>query len=126
MKRTMVWPPVLIDGAAQMTPDPVSSNENEALAQLVVMTVQDAGSMHPWLEQIKLGVQDRAFKGAKLEDRVQLEGDIRERFGRLERARRARLVGLHVDFKDGQLNVDVTYEDLETGGRRNMGVSLNG
>ena len=126
MKRTMVWPPVLVAGRAQMTPKPEEDIENEALQQLLVWVVQDAATMHPWTRQRRLGITDRTFSSARVKDQALLSADIRTRFSELERNRRARLVSLEIVYEKGELSAKLGYEDLERGGRKDLGVSLNG
>lgn len=111
-----------------MTPDPADPDaaSDVALRQLVAIAVQDGRSGNPF--QGPLGVPDPTWRSTGNRDAAALRAQIQERFRALERARRARLVSVSVSVSAqtgyaGQ-KVGIVYENLETGGREQMEVSL--
>lgn len=134
MRRTLVWPPALAGGGLRMTPDPRTATTSgapldQALRQLVALAVQDGRSQNPFAPP--LGVDPPAFAPASTAAATAIRAAVEARFRGLERSRRARLLDCVVGRprEVGALAVQsirVVYEDLETGARQDMEVSVNG
>lgn len=130
MKRSIQWPPRVVGGRLQMTPDPEDDlvvDRTVALRQLIALSVQDGRSGNPWNTADQLGVNDATFAPATIATQATIKAQVKRQFGRLERERRARLVAVTVaPGQPGELRVDITYIDLETQERLNMEIARHG
>lgn len=127
-KRTIPWPPVPSGGRVALTPDPATAETTEeldaALRQIIRLSVLDGRSSNPWLQRLKLGVDDPTWTAATEAAAAQLRARITTAFDRLTRQRRARLVSVAVTRPAaGRLDVAIIYQSLETGERRQLEVS---
>lgn len=129
MRRSILWPPTVSGGRLVMTPDPQDpeADSDGALRQIVMLSLLDYKSTNPWNDG--LGLADPTFTPNTAGEHARLRAAISTRFSRLERERRARLVGCEIRVSPDArsvLLVDLTYDNLETGGRRQMDLSVNG
>lgn len=111
-----------------MTPDPddADADPNVQLRQAIGLTLLDGTSLNPFNASDTLGVADPTFKGATAAELATMRGNIRRQFSRLERNRRARLSGVTFTRDGTKLTAEIVYVNLETGGRQNMELSING
>lgn len=117
MRRTLVWPPVLEGGRAAMTPDPDEDapDSGMCLRQTIALGLLDGESTHPWGDR---QVPDATFDRRSIQDAPRRRARIVERFRRLERDRRARLISVEeLQAPAGEILIRVLYEDLESGER---------
>lgn len=130
MRRSILWPPKLAGGRLAMTPDPndPGADFDVELRQIIGLGLLDGSSGNPFNAGDELGVNDPTFRGATNAERGVIRGQIRRRFRRLERDRRARLVSVEfrTDTVQGnpRLLADITYTNLETGERRDMELAI--
>lgn len=129
MRRTMSWPPTFPGGRTRWTADPddeAATDPDEALRQIIRLSISGGRSQNPFNLPDQLGVRDPTFAAAA--DRsgggARWRADVRRQFRRLERTRRARLVKFDVRAgAEGQLLGDLTYDSLETGRRERLEVT---
>ena len=129
--RSIRWPPVLSGGRLLMTPDPddprlTPEDRGIELRQLLAICVQDATGANPFNAGAGLGVRDATFSGQSNGSKAQVRARIETQFRRLEAARRARLTDVTFAKGEaaGELLVQITYEDLETGSRQRLEQAL--
>lgn len=127
MKRTLRWPIVVTNGRAELTADPDApgADPDDALGQLIALRLLDNRSGNPFDKRAGLQFDPtfQVFDGAA---RAAVDAAIRAQFRDLETSRRARLSSLVLTFRDGVLDAQIEYMNLETGLRRGLGVTLGG
>jgi hypothetical protein len=124
MKRTLRWPIVVSNGRAELTADPNDpmADPDDALGQVIALRLLDNRGGNPFATPAGLQF-DPVFASTGREGRARFEAGIREQFRDLERSRRARLAEVSIREVDGALLADLSYENLETGDRRRLGVT---
>lgn len=109
-----------------MTADPAGDglDRDEALRQVVRLSLLDGTNSNPF-QASNMGMPDRTFSRATAADVATLRDAVGRVFARLERGHRARLEDVQTArASGGLLEVVITYSNLETGERRELGVHL--
>lgn len=115
-----------------MTPDPSDETAlpNVELNQIIAISLLDGSNGNPFNARDKIGVREPAYKGSSNASRAQIQGEIRRRFERLAREKRAKLLEVEFESKDvagvPHLFVQIVFENLETGARQSVEVPVNG
>ena len=130
MKRTIRWPPVVRAGRLLKTESPTArelTDPGAALRQVIRLALLDGTSGNPWNDDT--GLPDQTFRPNDPATRARIRAKVNEVFRRLERTKRAKLVGISFprDPADGAtLTVRIEYADLESGGRQDLEIAANG
>lgn len=137
MRRTIRWPPKVVQGRLAQTPDPndpdlTLDDQSVALRQLIGLSLLDGNSGNPFNQALNLGVDDQTFKGVTTQSRAAIRALVRQKFRGLELARRARLASVDITREKGTketgpiLRISIEYENLETGRREELERTING
>jgi hypothetical protein len=129
MKRSVTWPPRIVNGGLAMTADPEADTDNEeargeALRQVIRLRHLEGRSANAFQLGDQLGINDATFTPSTAAAAGQIRSESARHFRRLERERRAKGVSSRLDTTTpGTLILAVEYEDLETGGRSTMEIA---
>lgn len=113
--KSIQWPPRIVQGRLAWTADPAEANR-----QAIRLALLRGPSGNPFEDAEGLPEFEPLARTSEAAVRVRIESTFRE----LERARRARLVGLVFKAGAGELIAVVDYVDLETTRRDRMELSI--
>ena len=117
MATSIRWPPEFVDGRLVWT-----ATHAEATAQLVRLTLTAGRSAHPFTNRESPEPWTAQNRRGEAAARTRIE----RAFAQLSANRRARLLSLSFERREGELVGRVRYEDLETGRAEDVEGAVDG